>query len=68
MSIRPKYKLSYVNFDSWGKRYVTGGGGSVRCDSLWRGGGSKLAKKALRNIWTAPSIKKLTLTLTHPYP
>ena len=47
--IMPKYKLSYVNFDSWGKRYVTGGGGVgvTACDG---GGGSKLAKKALRNI------------------
>ena len=53
MSIRPKYKLSYVNFDSWGKRYVTGGGGGGRsgvtaCDR--GGGGQSWPKKALRNI------------------
>ena len=34
---------------------LRGRGGSGRCDTLWQGeGGSKLAKKALRNRWTAP--------------
>ena len=38
------------------ERYVTGGGGSGRCDTLWQGGGGgqNWPKKALRISWTAP--------------
>ena len=57
MSIRPKYKLSYVNFDSWGKRYVTGGGGGrsgvTACD---RGGGVKVGQKKRYVIFERPHV------------
>ena len=37
------------------KRYVTGGGGRASVTLCDKGRGSKLAKKALRNSWTAPN-------------